>query len=166
MILWSQQINEISSVFFSFQKGERVNIVLDSETQERDKIFLNPSKFENMTLGNFKIMLYYHMYYTPSVSKIKFLEALSKYNKEKIIETGKLRRDIQSYNYIIENDMRKLTTLDITPYTAFKQGLIHPFTLHKCYKDSKEIVGGRIMAMDIKRVNTLMMYFKVKDANG
>lgn len=159
MILWSQQITEITSIFHSFQAGKRVHVHVSREDQERDKLFLRPEKFESMTLSNFKILVYYHMFNNRNTSKIQLLKELNVYTKDDIKKTGKLRTDVLSYKFIHDKDTRTLETLNITPYEAYQKSLIHPFTLADYYDKHSNLVQGRLMTTDVKYASTLAQYF-------
>lgn len=163
MILWSQQIKEIGNVFYSFQKGERLDVPISNETQEKNKIFLNPSKYESMTIGNFKILLLYQIYNKAPTSLIKFLNILNSLTPLEIKESNKFKSEIMSYDFILKRDLDKLKALNITPYDAFLGKLIHIFTLNYYYKKNSSEVNGRLMKIEIKRLNVLMSYFKLKE---
>jgi len=163
MIAWSKQLKDITDIFFSFQKGEIVHIPLTEKNLEKDKMFLSPSKFESFTLNNFKILLYHIMYNEKPSSKIDFLKRLNSVNKEDVKASGKLRSDVLSYNFIINKDKKVMETLTITHYEAFKQSLIHPFTLAKFYENCKD-VRGRIMKKDINNALVLKSYFKFTES--
>jgi hypothetical protein len=165
MIQWSQQLKNITDIFFSFQNGKKTHLPLTQSNLEKDKMFLSPSKFETFTLSNFKILLYYIMYNEKPSSKIDFLKRLNSLDKQDIKNSGKLRSDVLSYAFIINKDSRTLETLDITPYEAFKKSLIHPFSLANYYeKNTISTITGRIMEKDIKSAKVLKSYFKFPES--
>jgi len=161
MILWSQQYNIVSKVFHSFHNGKKVTAVkLSDKDIERARLFLNPSKFETQTLSNFTIIVLYCMFYEKPASKIEMLKLLNSYNKEKISKAMKLKSDVLSYKYLVEQDERKINSLNISPYEAYKMNQISVFGVAKYYTEHPEEVTGRIMKKDITDSTVLVDHFR------
>jgi len=159
LITWTQQYRIISNVFKSFHIGKKVNEEnpFTQKELERNKLFLNPNKFQNYTLSNFKILIIYEMWKNMPSSKISFLKILNSLKEEDIMEFRKFKGDIESYHYIFKKDTDTLKTIDIEPYEAYKKKLIHPLTLGSLNisKNSVGIIGKK----DVSKSKVLRSFF-------
>lgn len=162
MITWTQQYKIISNVFNSFQSGEKKNDEnpFTHKELERNQIFLNPEKYQNYTLSNFKILVIYNMRKHNFSSKIHFLKKLNSLNKKDIMEFRKFKSDILGFNYIKNKDKNTLSTISLNPYEAYQQGLIHILTLGILDFDDSNlgIIGSRV----VKNARVLTSFFNLR----
>jgi len=159
LITWTQQYKIISNVFKSFRVGKKVNEEkpFTQKELERNKLFLNPNKFQNYTLANLKILIIYEMWRNMPSSKIAFLKILNSLKEKDIVEFRGFKRDIESYHYIFKKDTDTLKTVDIEPYEAYKKNLIHPLTLGSL--NISEGTVGIIGKKDVSRSRVLRSFF-------
>ena len=161
MIAWTQQYKIISNVFNSFQSGEKKNEEhpFTHKELERNQIFLSPEKYQNYTLGNFKILVIYNMWKHNFSSKIHFLKKLNSLNKKDILEFRQFKSDVLSFKYILEKDKNALETISLNPYEAYQQNLIHILTLGVLEFDDSDlgIIGKRV----VKNARVLVSFFNL-----
>lgn len=167
MITWTQQFNSITKIFLSFRNGKKIsNVRINDLELERSQYILRPSKYESFTKGNFIILILYTMFHKKLSSKIELMKVLNELKKEDITKALKLKTDILSYHYLIDQDNIILGNTNFNnPYDSYKKKEISLFSVAEYYNKYPDKVKGRIMKKDVLDAQVLVQHFNIKDHN-
>ena len=159
MLVWSQQHSIISSLSLSFENLKKIHPKRSGATMERDKIFLNPSKYESYILSDFKFIVLWTVY-KHSSNKIDTLKLMQGYTKEDIKEILKEKENIVLYENTFKKDQIVSNTKIMTPNNTInlnKKGEISELYLYWYFKNHEP--KGRIQTRTVQRNNFLLEYF-------
>ena len=159
MIVWSQQHSIISNICLSFEKMEKICSKKTTKIMERDKVFLNPKKYESFILSDFKFIVLYTVFKNTS-NKIDTLKILQQYTKDDIREILVEKEKILYFSNTLENDFifvkdKILTSKNIIK--MFKKNLISPLYVYWYFLRCES--EGRIIKKSVERVKFFMSYF-------
>jgi len=154
----------IYDINLSFKEGKIQEAFITDKFIKYTKLWYHPSKFELMTVANFKILFIYATFNIPHRNVEVLLLEMAKFTASDMNKGNQLRSDILSYNYIIERDLRVLETLSLTPYVAYTMNKIHAFTFAWYYKRNLESMPKTPMnrgEFAYKKARVLTDYFKL-----
>lgn len=164
MILWSQQHHIISSISLSFENLKKIHPKTSGSALERDKIFLNPNKFELYTVGNFKFIVLWTVF-KHSSNRIDTFKLLQGFTKEDLKEILKQKENISLYENTFNKDKITASTKIVTPRNVIqmsKQDIVSPLYLYWYFQQHKP--EGRIQTRNVERNDFFVQYFpKIKD---
>jgi len=159
MILWSQQHKIISSIVLSFEKQEKTFAKTSGDILKRDKMFLNPSKYEIYPVADFKFVALWTVY-KHSSSRIDTMKLMNNFTKDELKEILSEKQKFLLYENTIKQDDTVAKTKVLIPNTVIKltkKGELSPLFMYKFFQDIEP--QGRIQTRNVQRNNFLMSYF-------
>ncbi len=160
MLLWSQQQRIVNDLAISFQNLKKTHTKITHSVIDKDKVFLNPKKFETQTTTNFKFMVLWTIFKRSS-PKVETLKTLANYEKEEIKELMREKEKIQLYQNTFDEDrvtMSSKMATSVSVLGMYKKGLISVLYVWWYFNKSPDNLS-RLQQRTVDRVNFFMEYF-------
>jgi len=158
MLQFSKQWQIATSVYVSFTNGVKTNVRYLPKVADKDKRYLNPSKYEQYTQSNFILICLYAMFQDKPKSKIELFNTLSNYTKEDIVMIMNFKSILGTKEFNLGNDELAMKETNLSPYMAYKRQKVSLYYVNKYYNEHPDEIQGRIMKKDLESISVLLSF--------